>query len=311
MGIVHNNKSEIRRDYFLNRYVIITPSRTKRPRDVVEKSEYHAKKDIFAPENIEKDLITDHIGGQKNWHVLSLLNKYPAVSLASKKAYGTQEVIVEHRENGIDLGHMSQEHIVKVLKMYQKRTTAIAKEKEIDYILIFKNQGGPAGASILHSHSQIFATTHIPPDVYYELDKAQEYKLKHGTSPYGDIIEKEEQSPRHIYSDSSVVAIAPYASSFHYEAWIFTRRQLDNITRLNETELKSLAKAMKMILQKLADNNISYNFFMHQVVSFKEQHFYIKIQPRDSIWAGVELGSGLVINSISPEAAAKFYKDKS
>ena len=111
---------------------------------------------------------------------------------------------------------------------------------------------------------------------------------------YTDIIKQEEDSERHIYADKHIVAFAPYASEFHYEAWIFTRRQLDNITRLNADELTSLSKVLKKILYKLDQHDLSYNFFMHQVVSFKEQHFYIKIQPRDSIWAGVELGLSLI-----------------
>jgi UDPglucose--hexose-1-phosphate uridylyltransferase len=270
MPIVYDKRSEIRRDYFMHRYVLVTPGRMKRPRDVIEKSELQrVQKDVLAPENIEQDLITDSVGGRKNWKVLSILNKYPAVTKENIKAYGVQEVIVEHRQNGVDLGEMTLPQIGNVLKMYIKRTKALAQVPDIDYILIFKNQGGPAGASILHSHSQIFAIKHIPPDVYYELDKALEYKLKHGTSPYPGIIKKEEKSPRHIYSDKNIVAFAPYASRFHYEAWIFTRRAVDNITRLSEPEQKSLAKALKLILGKLNQHDISYNFFMHQVVSFK------------------------------------------
>lgn len=314
MAIIYDKHAEIRKDYFINKYVIITPSRAKRPRDVHERSEYvQDKEDIFSPEKIAgewKDLVVDSIGRRTNWDVITLKNRFPAVSLDNKNAYGTQEVIVEHKKNKLDLGEMSIDHIVKVLKMFQKRTTAIAKLPNIDYILIFKNKGGQAGASLLHSHSQIFATTHIPPDVYYELDKAQEYKLQKGTNVYADIIKKEEHSERHIFSDENVVAFAPYASAFHYEAWIFTRKKRDNITRLDSNELNSLATALQKILSKLDKHQISYNFFMHQVVSFKEQHFYIKIQPRESIWAGVELGSGLVINSVSPEAAAAFYTEE-
>lgn len=311
MPAVYDDKAEIRKDYFLNHYVIITPSRAKRPREVAGKStKQPSQDDVLSPENIAtkwSDLIVDTIGGEKNWKVISLLNRFPALSLQNKKAYGTQEVVVEHRKNDLDLGEMKEADILQVLKMYVKRTRAIAKIKNIDYILIFKNEGGQAGASLLHPHSQIFATEHIPPDVFYELDKAQEYKLTKGTNVYADIIEAEETSKRLIYKDSNIVAFAPYASAFHYEAWIFTRRQLDNITRLNSNELKSLAHVLKKVLGKLAKHDIAYNFFMHQVVSFKEQHFYIKVQPRDSIWAGVELGSGVVINSVSPEAAAKFY----
>jgi UDPglucose--hexose-1-phosphate uridylyltransferase len=109
-------------------------------------------------------------------------------------------------------------------------------------------------------------------------------------------------------SDKNVLAFAPYASEYHYEAWVFPKRHLDNIAELNKNELKSFARALKLILHKLDSINVSFNFFLHNVISNQNQHFYIKIQPRESVWAGIELGSGLVINSIPPEQAAKFYR---
>lgn len=309
MPIVYNNQTEVRKDYFLDRYVIITPSRSKRPRDVVETSHRKSGKVcVLCPENIEKDLVVDNVGGKKNWRVLALKNKFPAVTLKNPKAYGCQEVVVDTRGHGRSWGEMNEEEILDILKMYGERTKKISRFKNIDYILIFKNNGGPAGASLLHEHSQIFATKKTPPEVFYELDKASEYKIKNGRCVYEDIIKKEKKSPRHVWSDKNIIAFCPYASMYHYETWIFPFRHLDNITRLNEAELKSLAKSLKKVVGKLEKNNIAYNFFMHQSVSHQDQHFYIKIQPRESVWAGVELGSGIVINSVTPEAAAKFYK---
>ena len=116
-------------------------------------------------------------------------------------------------------------------------------------------------------------------------------------------------SPRAIYEDKFIACFAPYASQYHYESWIFTKRHLDNITKFNNDEFAAYAKILKKILLKLSQLNLSFNYFLHQVISDSNQHFYIKIQPRDSVWAGVELGSGLVINSIAPEEAAKFLKN--
>jgi UDPglucose--hexose-1-phosphate uridylyltransferase len=106
-----------------------------------------------------------------------------------------------------------------------------------------------------------------------------------------------------------MLCFAPYASEYHYEAWIFPRRHVDNITLLTKAEFSSLTHCLKIILNKMQELNLSFNLFLHNVISDKDQHFYIKIQPRDSVWAGVELGSGLVINSVPPEEAAKFYRE--
>ncbi len=311
MPIIYDKKSEVRKDYFLERYVIISPARMKRPKDVVENSHRQpGQKCVLCPNNVEQDLIVDSIGSKKNWRVLAILNKFPAVARESAKAYGVQEVIIETNRHGHELGDMTQTEIMDVLNMYVKRTNKLSQIKDIDYILIFKNNGGPAGASLLHAHSQIFAAKKIPPDVFHELDKAQEYKIKNGSCVYEDIIKREMKSPRFVWKDKNVIVFCPYASMYHYEVWIFPFAHRDNITNLTEDELKSVAKAMKLVLGKINQYNLPYNFFMHQSISDEDQHFYIKVQPRESIWAGLELGAGMIINSVSPERAAKFYQNK-
>lgn len=302
-------KSEIRKHYFLNRFVVITPGRAKRPRDVQEQSVITKNSScVLCPEKIEKNLILDYIGGKINWEVMILKNKFPAVTLNNPKAYGTQEVIVETPEHGVEMSEFSIKKIEQVLNVYVKRTKEISQNNKIDYILIFKNNGSKAGASLHHSHSQVFATKILPPEVSEELTQAQHYKAAHDVCPYCDIIKKEMRSKRKIYEDTEVAAFAPYASEYHYEAWIFTKRHLDNITRLNAKEIKSVALVLKKILVKLQRLGLSYNFSLCQVISNTDQHFYFKIQPRDSVWAGVEMSSGIIINSVSPEEAAKYYK---
>lgn len=310
-------KSEIRKAYLLNKYVIITPGRAKRPRDIKEETVIKRTGECpFCPGNIEKNkrkhrfYIKDKIKDvEGKWRVMSISNLFPAVTLDNEKAYGTQEVIIETRHHSRELANLNTGHIEWVLKMYAKRTEEISKNPEIDFILCFKNQGSKAGASIVHAHSQIFATKIIPPEIHEELGLAQSYQIKHKVCPYCDIISKEIKSQRKIYEDKYVAAFTPFASEYHYEAWIFTKRHLDNISQLNDREFSSFAKVYKLILEKLQNLDLSFNCFLNQVVSNKNQHFYMKIQPRDSVWAGVELGSGMVINSISPELAAKYYRE--
>lgn len=304
-------KSEIRKAYLLNKYVIITPGRAKRPRDVNEETVITRTKACpFCVENIDKNNIVDRIPAQGDkWRVISIKNIFPAVSLDNKKAYGAQEVIIETPNHIKELADLPEDGIADVLHMYAKRTEALNSNKKINYILCFKNQGSKAGASIVHAHSQVFATEIVPPELREEFNLAQDYKFAHGICPYCDIIKKEMKSPRRIIENKDIVAFAPYASEYHYEAWVFPKRHVDNITLLSEDEIKSMASVLKVILKKLKSLNLSFNFFMHNVVSDQDQHFYIKIQPRDSVFAGVELGSGIIINSMPPELAAEFYRD--
>jgi len=303
------NKSEIRKDYLLDKYVIITPGRAKRPRDIKEQTIISRVSDCpFCPEKINPKNILDQIDGPDG-KILSIGNIFPAVALDNKKAYGAQEVIIETPDHKKELHDLSEAQIEALLRMYAKRTEALSKIKNIEYILCFKNQGSKAGASIVHAHSQVFATDIIPPEIREELKLWRDYRLDKKTCTYCDVIKKEMKSPRKIYEDKHVAAFTPYASQYHYEAWVFTKQHLDNITKLNDNEFKAFAKILKKILTKLSELNLSFNYFLHQSISDHDQHFYLKIQPRDSVWAGVELGSGLVINSVAPEEAAEFFNE--
>ncbi|MBU2007774.1 DUF4931 domain-containing protein [Patescibacteria group bacterium] len=301
-------KSEIRKDYLLNKYVIITPARAARPRDIKEQT-IISRVSIcpFCPENINSKNILDQIDTPEG-KILSIKNIFPSVTLDNKKAYGAQEVIIETSDHKKELHDLSQRQIEALLKMYAKRTLFLSNIKNIEYVLCFKNQGSKAGASIVHAHSQVFASEILPPEIKAELIAARQYQLNYKTCAYCDIITKEMKSPRKIFEDKYIAAFTPYASQYHYESWIFTKRHLDNITELNDNEFKSFAKLLKKILIKISELNLSFNYFLHQSISDDNQHFYLKIQPRDSIWAGVELGSGLIINSIAPEQAAKFFR---
>lgn len=304
-------KPEIRKDYIQEKYVIIAPRRRNRPHDV-ERPErakpIRTKSCVLCPENLknDKNLLTGKWG--VNWKIKVVPNKFPAVSVDNPKAYGVQEVVVETPDHMAELHELSVSYIADILSAYAQRTKAISRNKKIEYILIFKNNGGKAGASLIHSHSQIFATNFLPPHLFDKSQKMQEYKLKHGSCVYCDVIEKERHGPRLIYEDKHIIAFCPWASLHNYEAWILPKRHLDNITMLNYAEKMSWAKVLKKILTKINQLNLPYNYYFHQVVNDEDQHLYMKITPRGSVWAGVEIGSGLIINPVLPRDAAKFYR---
>lgn len=304
-------KPEIRKDYIQEKYVIIAPLREKRPRQI-EKPQITDTREttcVFCPEQVNKVKALLTICPNKNWRIKVIQNVFPAVSLDNPKAYGTQEVVIETPEHVRELDDLPEKHIVELLEVYALRTKEISKNKKMEYILIFKNNGGRAGASIIHSHSQIFATTFLPPHLIDKSQRVQSYKLAYGRCVYCDVIKKELNGPRLIYKDKNVIAFTPYASIHNYEAWIMPMRHIDNIMCLNKNEKDSFAKILKMILKKINALGLPYNYYFHQVINDEDQHLYMKVTPRGSVWAGVEIGSGLVINPISPEDAAGYYRE--
>ncbi len=310
-------RSEIRKDYIQNKYVIIAPLRGTRPHDVNYPTDErrkgttssHPAKCVFCPGALKRSQIVAQYGPAHPWQIVVLKNKFPAVSVNNPKAYGMQEVVVETPRRDEHLDELPIEHIARLLEVYGERTKAISNNHKIEYILIFKNDGGKAGASLQHAHSQIFATKFLPPHLADKAQEVQRYKLKFGRCVYCDVIAQELRGPRLIYRDDYVVAFCPYASLHNYEVWILPQRHFDNITEITQPERMAWAKILKHILFKISHQlRLPYNYYFHQVIFDEDQHLYMKITPRGSVWAGVEIGSGLIINPIPPETAAIFYK---
>jgi len=305
-------RPEIRKDYIQEKYVIIAPKRGKRPHDTPNMQDSPRKQMvpacIFCPENLQDVPSLYQKGNKDDWQIKVIANKYPAVSLDNPDAYGQQEVVIETPDHTLELEHLSIDQITDLLEAYSERTKEISKNSKIEYILIFKNDGGVAGASLQHAHSQIFATQFMPPHLFDKSQRQQAYKLQHGHCVYCDVIEKESKGPRLVYRDEYVIAFTPYASIFNYELWIMPLAHRDNITELTLAEKKSFARILKHTLVKIGQLDLPYNFYFHQIINDNDQHLYMKVVPRGSIWAGVEVGSGLIINPIDPDEAADFYR---
>ncbi len=152
-------KSEIRENYIHNRTVIIAPGRAKRPNNISRQAAplIHKKECPFCPENIDRAKAELTVGG-RNWKVKVIKNKFPVVAKSNDFVYGQQEVVIETPEHDVELAELPISHIASVLKVFGQRVKNLSEDKRINYVLVFKNNGGRAGASIDHAHSQIFAS---------------------------------------------------------------------------------------------------------------------------------------------------------
>jgi len=311
-------KIELRKDYILDRWVIIASERKKRPKEF---KKIKAKKEgicYFCPgnENLTPKE-TGRIEKNNKWIIRWFPNKFPAVShegspeirCANKyftyaDAFGIHEVIVETPDHDKQLADLTGEHIKEILKVYANRIKELSKTTGTKYVLVFKNEGMEAGTSLIHSHTQLMTYNKIPALVEDEINASKAY----GTCPYCEILNIEKNGDRRVFENDNFVSFTPYASRFNYEVWIFPKEHIKNITEMNETKLDDLASMFKKILVKLKEINLPYNFFLHYAPEGKDLHFHIEICPRRATWAGFELATNATINSVSPESAAKFYR---
>lgn len=301
-------------DYIHDRAVIIAPGRNKRSHDFPQESPPQpppASACVFCPHRLRGVRSLARIGPARAWRVNVIRNIYPVVALNNPKAYGTQEVVIETPHHNVELVELPERHLTEILTVYVRRTRALMRDPRIGYILIFKNHGGRAGASIAHAHSQLFASEFVPPHIRSKLVRAQEYRISHGQCYYCHVIEEERQGPRWILETKTVVAFTPYASTYNYEVWILPKRDVDNIVSLTPLERRDLARVLRRLLLKLRPLRLPYNFYLHQNVRDRHEHLYLRLCPRRDVWAGIELGSRLIINTVAPEAAARFYRSRS
>lgn len=296
---------EIRKDYILDRYVIIAEKRKLRPREFIHKEEPDEQKICFFCPGNEK-LTPKEIGRVEKkgkWQVRWFSNKFPFLDKKSK-AYGYHEVIVETPEHKKQLWDLSKDEIKIILKVYALKIKELSKENKIKYISIFKNHGREGGTSILHSHTQVAAIDYVPNSVLDEI----KYGYKNRKCLYCSIVKKEAKSKRKVFENKTFTAFCPYASRFNFEIWVFPKQHIDSIASLNEEQFSDLSEILKKALVKLRELNASYNFYIHYAPKGKKLHLHIEIIPRIANWGGFEFSTGTIINSVSPEKAAAFYR---
>lgn len=247
--------------------------------------------------------------------------------------YGRHEVIVDHSQHGIAIHEMSQAHLSMLFQTYQNRMKELYNaDKRLKYVLIFKNFGPAAGASMAHTHSQIIATPVIPQNVqdevehsknYYEknhhcifctlVDEALTYEATIYDRDSGKIVRKIDVGQYVIERGEHFIAIKPFASRYEWEVHILPLVHKSDFIKATQEELDDFGRVLKRTMQRLDSviGGAQYNYFLHTIPLDAQYddcqnsyHWHLEICPRTSIPSGFELGSGLFVNTVSPEDAA-------
>lgn len=252
--------------------------------------------------------------------------------------YGRHEVVIDNPSHGIALHEMSREHLANLFAVYQQRMAELyASDPRLKYVLIFKNFGAAAGASIAHTHSQIIATPVVPENVQNEVHHSREYHRKYSHCVFCSLIDEALTYEATIYDRDSgqirrkinvgqyvvergerFVAIKPFASRFEWEIHILPLAHQADFLRATREDLADFANVLRRTMARLDKvvGGVQYNFFLHSVPhggdfnSCQESyHWHLEICPRTSIPTGFELGSGLFVSTVSPESAAAALRD--
>jgi galactose-1-phosphate uridylyltransferase len=138
---------------------------------------------------------------------------------------GAHEVIIETPEHALTLAEMPEHQIKEVLWAYKERICDLKRDTRFKYIMLFKNHGEAAGASLEHPHSQLIALPVVPKRVKEEVDGAQQFYSLKERCIYCDIIRQETVAGvRLVMQSERFTVIQPYAPRFPFETWILPKK---------------------------------------------------------------------------------------
>ncbi|HHQ44961.1 MAG TPA: galactose-1-phosphate uridylyltransferase, partial [Candidatus Altiarchaeales archaeon] len=276
--ILSHMACELRKDYLLDRWVIIAGGRNKRPSEFVKKVDENTSRKtcFFCPGNEETTppeiwRIPDDA---KKWGMRLFPNKFPAVSvedgehigglLECMPAYGTHEVLVETPVHGKSFADFTVKQMRDVLNAYETRIRELEATQGVGYVCVFKNQGKASGASIAHSHSQIITLPRIPPLVKAEVQASKKYFRENERCVFCDIAKKESAGERLVFKNKDAVAFTPYASRFPFETWIAPVKHARRIGDLDGRRSEFLAEVMVKTFGKMKSllDDPSYNMIV-------------------------------------------------
>ncbi len=327
---------ELRKDPIHGRWVIISTERGRRPSDFV--IEQHQSAGGFCPlceGNEDKTppevLAFRETGTSPNspgWSLRVVSNKFPALRIEGElnregegifdkmNGIGAHEVLVETPLHQETLATLPPKAVENVLWAYRERITDLQRDPRLRYVLVFKNHGVAAGASLEHSHSQLIALPIVPRRVSEEIEGARNYFQYKERCVFCDIIRQEiRQKVRIISENQTFVSIAAFASRFPFETWVLPKKHHSHFEHMEPFEYEQAAQILSDTLRRMNQvlNSPPYNYIIH-TSSFSDTeenyyHWHFEIMPKLTKVAGFEWGTGFYINPTPPEEAAGYLRE--
>jgi UDPglucose--hexose-1-phosphate uridylyltransferase len=320
----------------VGRWVIISTERARRPSDFPPRPvARRGGPCVFCAgqeDNTPPEVWALRHGGPDNgggWQVRVVPNKFPALRIEGElepageglydrmNGVGAHEVIIEAPEHDTALDRLPPEHLAGVFRAFQARMVDLAQDPRLDYVMVFKNHGEPAGASLEHPHSQLIATPIVPSMVADELAGGlQHFRIKQRCI-WCDVVRQERQGrTRLVHLEGGFLAVAPFAPRFPFETWILPIAHRSSFPDTTAGEIFALARVVGDVLRRMAVvlNDPPYNLMLHsaplRTPALQHFHWHIEIIPKLTNAAGFEWGTGFFINPTPPEEAAAHLRDE-
>jgi UDPglucose--hexose-1-phosphate uridylyltransferase len=327
---------ELRKDPITGRWVIIATDRAKRPGDFIRQPVPPAQQtvcpfDAGHENKTPPEVLAYRNGGgrdQPGWRVRVVPNKFPVLGIEGDLSrqgegmydkmtgIGANEVIIETPDHAATLADMPEHQIAEVLKAFKDRVNDLKRDRRFRCIILFRNYGEAAGASLEHPHSQLIALPVIPNVVREEVEASRDFYRVKERCIFCDIIREESSAGARLISETDRFAVlAPYAPRFPFETWILPKQHASHYEDSEPALLDNLAWVLRSTMRKIDKvlERPAYNFIVHSAPVQEEPlsyyHWHIEIIPKLTKVAGFEWGTGFYINPTPPEEAARFLRE--
>jgi UDPglucose--hexose-1-phosphate uridylyltransferase len=329
---------ELRKDPVIGRWVIIATERALHPSNFktdkedrltdLSKCPFEPGNEASTPPEILSYRKAESRSNEPGWWVRVVPNKVPALKVEGTmdkrgegmydmmNGIGAHEIVIETPNHDEEMGLMPEVQINEVLWAWRDRIIDLARDTRFKYVMVFKNKGARAGASVQHPHSQIIALPIVPLRVQEELTGALQYYEYKDRCVFCDLIQQELSDRKRVVEDGErFISVVPFAQRFPFEMWILPKQHESDYARTTRNDFLELAGLLKRTLQRLrgALDDPPFNLVLHtaplNMDSLPHYHWHIEIMPRVTRTAGFEWGTGFYINPTIPEETAQFLRE--
>jgi UDPglucose--hexose-1-phosphate uridylyltransferase len=223
---------------------------------------------------------------------------------SSRPASGAHEVLINGPEHATAMAELDDEQLALAVETWRERMRA---HSDASYVQLIVNEGGGAGASLEHTHAQLYALPFVPAAVARERERAGAYRERTaGGGLLSEVlVEEVRRRERLVAIDDEAALICPWASRGPFELRVIPRAEAASFAD-DEVGAAMIATALRA-LRKLFGSSPELNLWVRTSPRGAAEggfHWHVDIAPRTSIKAGFELGTGIDINTYPPESAA-------
>ncbi len=323
--------SELRQDLVSGDWVIIAPGRADRPFMLQKKALRKSAPRKGCPfENLEKTGNWPPIEAypnQKDWRIVVVPNKYPALShdgaslkisrhglYRTANGVGNAELVIT-RDHDRTFNGLSPAEVRELFEVFVSRHRAAAKDPGLVYVTTFLNWGASVGGSLWHPHYQVISLPFIPPHAKHSLQGAERYFKEHGRCVRCDIVKAEsKERVRVIAGNGSAIALAPYASKRSFEVSVLPKKHFSSFHQTPKAVIGEVAALLQSVTKKIKSrvDDPDLNFFVHDAPldgkEYAHHHWHIELMPNLSLLGGLEFSTGIYVNTVDPDRAAKILR---